>query len=165
MDVLNFRKMSSSYLIPVAMIAAMIFLGEDLSVAADLGAVSAPTISKQAPTPATATGAIEPAAQGMRVYIDPITKKLREPTQEELAAPPDVSATTLNPAPQKVLAGPHGSVGMVLDESHMVHSVATINPDGSVSMDCITGKANAEKALTKTPRSGQPAGKEARDEK
>jgi len=165
MEVLNFQKKSSLFLFPVAMIAAMIFLVADLSLAAEQGAVSAPAISKQAQTPATATGAIEPAAQGMRAYIDPKTGKLREPTEEELAAPPLLPGKTLSTAPQKEFAGPHGSVGMVLDESHMVHSVATVNPDGSVSMDCITGKLNSEKALTKTPRSGLPAGKEVRDEK
>lgn len=97
-------------------------------------------------------------AQGARVFIDPATGKIREPEPEEVqaltpAAPTGAQATAAQAARRRAAAeapisGPGGTVGMKLDDSFMVYSVATKNPDGSVSFECVTGPAKAAQALS-----------------
>jgi hypothetical protein len=99
----------------------------------------------------------------MRAFIDPTTGKLREPTPDDLVAAPVIPKTDVKPLKQ--IAGPNGTIGIVLDDSFMVHSVATVNPDGTISIDCVNGKENAEKSLTGAPRPKMPAGQGFRDEK
>jgi len=108
-------------------------------------------------------------ADGMKVFIDPETGKLREPTREEIqtlkAQPPASRATPEKGMPKTPqITGPGGGVGMRLDERYMVHSVAKKNPDGSVSMECITGSEKAAKAVSKEPAVA-PAGKEDRHDR
>ena len=54
-------------------------------------------------------------------------------------------------APAAPLEGPGGAIGMKLDDSQMVYSVATKNADGTISFECVTGAANAAKTLAGKP--------------
>jgi hypothetical protein len=162
MEEMNSRQKNIWFLFSVVLLAAMIFHVTGLPVAAEQAALNSQAISKQAPA--------QPSAQGMRAFIDPTTGKLREPTEEEQQKltpqlAPSSKKTVNIPVAPKMKSGPGNAVGMSLDESYMVHSVATINPDGSISTECVTGRENAEKALTAAPRPGQPAGKEDSHEK
>jgi hypothetical protein len=111
---------------------------------------ASPTAAKQATPPAA-------ASQGVRVFIDPVTGKIREPEPEEIqqltpAAPASAQRTAAQAAERRAaaqapLSGPDGAVGMKLDDSYMVYSVATRNPDGTISFECVTGPAKASQAL------------------
>jgi hypothetical protein len=88
---------------------------------------------------------------GMRVYVDPQTGQLREPTPEEAAA---LSAAIQADESLRTLAGPQqitgvgGAIGYRLDESFSSYSVATVKPDGSVSFECVTGDKAAKAAVS-----------------
>jgi hypothetical protein len=109
---------------------------------------------KPAAKPGTPTTPTTPASgSGQRAFIDPATGKLREPEPGEAEAlhlqPGARRALQAAPAPQQI-AGPGGAIGMAVPEEAMSYSVATLNPDGSVSMACVTGNAKAE-AIVKSP--------------
>ena len=80
----------------------------------------------------------EPAANerpGMKAYVDPSTGRLVPgPVAPEPAAP--------LPAPAPPLAeeaAPGGGTMVRLNGQFMSNVVATVNPDGSVRIDCVTG--------------------------
>jgi len=102
-----------------------------------------------APAPPTASElAREEASEGefvpgMRAFKDPKTGALREPEHDEVRtlqrklarAKPDRRMRALSTlAGPRVLEGPGGAVGVILDESHMSTIVATVGPDGRVSI-------------------------------
>ena len=103
------------------------------------------------PTPA-ASPASPAGDSGQRAFIDPATGQLREPTPDEVAAleaaAPRKPLTLASPPQFK--QGPGGAVGMAVPEDLMSYSVAAINPDGTVSTVCVTGKAKAE-GIVKSP--------------
>jgi hypothetical protein len=117
--------------------------------------------------PAPASDGVSTAG-GLRVFIDPKTKEIREPTLEEQRAMVPQQAP-LRAAPRTTalpqVSGPGGAVGVKLDQSFMVNEVATKNPDGSLSMECITGDENAAKAVTQGTAASQAVRKEDRHEK
>lgn len=94
------------------------------------------------------------SSQGVRVFIDPVTGKIREPEPEELRqltpAAPGVARRSMAPLAAP-LQGPGGAIGMVLDDSQMVYSVAKKNADGTISFECVTGAADAAKTLSSKP--------------
>lgn len=96
------------------------------------------------------------AAQGAVVVRDPDTGQLREPTADELVLlqGDQVQATE---APQPISAS--GFDGLQLDDSQMVHTVATRNADGTVSIQHASGRRDAERQVRAAGR-GLVAGKE-----
>ena len=112
---------------------------------------------KPAATAAKQSTSPQPPAQGIRVFIDPATGKIREPEQEEIrqltpAAPAMAAHMAASGAS---LQGPGNAVGMRLDDSQMVYSVATKNADGTISFECVTGADNAGKTLSSKPKEGR----------
>jgi hypothetical protein len=109
------------------------------------------------------SSAIAADSVGMRIVRDPVTGELRGPTHEEfkeLEAQERASAasaastgksTIKRVVPAAVEHRPDGSKKALLDESHMSYSVVTRQPDGSLAMDCVTGKDAAQKALSAPP--------------
>lgn len=108
------------------------------------------------------------AGAGMTVTKDPVTGELRLPNAQERAALERVKAKEKAAASalQKQANGKaapvaaknadavnpeiyhvDGSVEMQLDEESMVYSVAKRNPDGSISMECVTGSKSADRFL------------------
>lgn len=91
-----------------------------------------------------------PSAEGVRVFMDPETHKIRQPTQEEIrnlshrvAGPAKtVAAAGIDAAPQ-VLRGPEEAIGLEMDENSMSYMVATKSSKGQVAFDCVTGKKAA----------------------
>ena|ERR1700712_871997 len=101
--------------------------------------------------------AVPPAqAQGMRIVRDPVTGQLRAPTAEEYQAmqAEEAKASAARKAVAPAAAAPvpvrraDGSVKLMLDESNMSYSVVTRNADGSLTEQCVTGVAEAQKALS-----------------
>ena len=92
----------------------------------------------------------------MMMTKDPVTGKLRPPTAEERAelnkktasakakAAAAKPATSTNP---KMIKGPGGAVGMVLDDDSAVYSVATKSADKKISTREVTGMTAAVKAV------------------
>lgn len=117
----------------------------------------------QTAAPEKAKAAQTPAAQapdaGVRVFIDPVTKRIRppEPGEAEALAP---GAQAPQAAPQAIFHRT-GAVGLRLDDSFMSYFVATKNADGTLSFQCVAGKQAAESAVTQTV--SKPAPKEKAD--
>ena len=102
---------------------------------------------KESPNAATQATA---GAGGVVVFVDPATGKIRQPEAEEigrLVAPDGAKVITTAPLVQKALPG--GGVGIVLDSSFDSFLVVTKQPDGKLSMGCVSGEEKAEDAVTK----------------
>jgi hypothetical protein len=118
------------------------------------------TAAKTQPKPAAEAAPVKPApavAGGMMVFIDPVTKQIRQPDASEIgaltgAASGNFSAATM-PAADTTVYGPGLAVGMRLDESTMSYAVVSKRGDGSLKMDCVTGDKAAGAAL----QGAQPA--------
>ena len=108
---------------------------------------------KPAATAAKPSTSPQAPAQGIRVFIDPVTGKIREADPSEIQQlAPAAPARLLRAAPLSLpLRGPGNATGMKLDDSQMVYSVATKNADGTISFECVTGAANADKELSRKP--------------
>ncbi len=117
--------------------------------------------ARQTPPAAPASPADE---LGQRAFIDPATGQLREPTPQEAAALAAAARRTLGTlaAPVQLKQGPGGAVGMVVPDNLLSYSVATINPDGTVSMTCVTGK-NAADAAVRAPKPDQAGARKEHD--
>lgn len=108
---------------------------------------------KPAATAAKQSTPPQAPAQGMRVFIDPATGKIRAPEPEELRqlAPAAPAVALRTDSPGTILRGPGNAIGMKVGDSQMVYSVATKNADGTISFECVTGADNAGKALSNKP--------------
>jgi hypothetical protein len=99
-------------------------------------------VSKKEVRPATK---ISTSPRGVRVFVDPETHKIRQPTQEEVRSLSEQStgaagAAKANVTGPQVLRGPEDAIGLELDESSMSYTVATKGSDGKVAVDCVTAK-------------------------
>jgi hypothetical protein len=75
-------------------------------------------------------------SSGMRVHVDPRTGRfVPEPVVPE-AHPLPARVPTLAEVP-----APGGGMMVPLNGHFMSNLVATVNPDGSIRMDCVTGDA------------------------
>ena len=104
-------------------------------------AASAPAIA--APPPADHCPAIDPPvaaapaapAAGVRVFVDPVTGRLRRATSEEKRRIALVSRDRSGRT-YEVRTRPDGTRLVKLDETFAMSVVATANPDGTVSYRC-----------------------------
>lgn len=85
---------------------------------------------------------------GQQAAIDPQTGKLREPTPEEARKLSEGMKEHLKPSKPgpRVVQLADGTMSMELTEEHMDFTVVKINPDGTMSMECVKG-ANAANAF------------------
>ena len=82
--------------------------------------------------------------EGLVIYIDPATGKIRQPEPgefETLVGPRPVKPLEVRPL--EVRYGPGGAVGVMLDTSFESYMVVTKQPDGKLSMQCVTGDPKA----------------------
>lgn len=90
------------------------------------------------------------ASAGMRVAVDPETGRVRTVTAAEakvLAAASPASPKRSAANAPITFVDPSGAIGMVLDSSYMVYSVATVGEDGKIRMECVTGEDHAHDAV------------------
>ena len=90
-------------------------------------------------------------AQGLVVFIDPVTGKIRQPEPAEigaLTAPPPATAAPAVDAPLLMKTGPGGAVGVVLDSRFESFLVVTKTPDGKLAMECVTGGRKADETVS-----------------
>lgn len=101
------------------------------------------------PVQVSAEADVAPNA-GMRVAIDAATGLPRALTAKEAAELDALGAksreTARAPAVRTFTAR-GGAVGADLGESHMVYSVATVDADGKLRMECVTGADHADAAV------------------
>jgi hypothetical protein len=138
------------------------------------GLMSFPNVRVVNAPKATPLSATDKSA-GVRVYIDPQTKQIREQTPEEAQAEAKAataarsattrarSATAAN-AEGTPIYGPGNAVGMILGEETMVYAVAHKQEQGAPAWECVTGDEAAAKALAATPVSTSNTA-EVRDER
>jgi hypothetical protein len=89
--------------------------------------------------PATPSAHVAPsvAQSGMQVHVDPRTGRF---VPEPVVAPP--ARPLPSPVPQLAEVPASGGGMMVPLNGHfMSNVVATVNPDGTIRMDCVTGDA------------------------
>lgn len=117
-----------------------------------------------------ASAADAPAAEGMVVTRDAVTGKLRAPTADEvielekkakeIEAKKALSKSSKalltgksSAAPKTMIHSASGARGAHLGDEHATYSVVTRQADGSLSQECIEGKAAADDAV----KTGLPA--------
>jgi hypothetical protein len=125
-------------------LAALVALAITLSAGAGTG-----VFAQTAHTEKQEKGDPKSQAAGQQSAIDAKTGKVQQPTQEE--------ADTLNEAIKKLYDRPteglkttylaDGTVMVELPDEFMEVSVIKINPDGSKSVECVTGMKAAEESL------------------
>lgn len=78
--------------------------------------------------------AAPPSSPGMRAYVDPQTGRLTQEPPTGVPAPPRTTA----PRPRLAeVPAPGGGMMIQLDGRFMSDLVATVQPDGSVAIDCV----------------------------
>ena len=93
---------------------------------------------------------------GLKVFIDPVTGQIRQPTAAEIGTLSEPKAEAVQ-SQLTLIAGPGGGVGAVLDDSTMMYMVVTKRPDGKLDMDCVTGdKAAANRLANPKPVAVRP---------
>jgi hypothetical protein len=95
---------------------------------------------------------------GLVVFIDPVTGRIRQPEPGEigkLVGPPPVTSLTVRPL--EVRYGPGGMVGVMLDSSFDSYMVVSKQPDGTLSMQCVTGDPKANAAVAAGPGAAPPS--------
>lgn len=117
----------------------------------------------------TAAPAQAPAADNLRVVVDPETGKLRAPTAAEIKASDDrasaaraaraaaqgAARSTATPAAEPLVkAYPNGARRARLTDAFHSHSVAVVRADGTLDTQCYETKDAATKALqgARTPQ-------------
>ncbi len=105
------------------------------------------------------SGIAHAQASAMRVVKDPVTGELRAPTATEAAELDAADAkakaaasvgkrkAASSASAPTVITHANGMLQATLDESSHVFSVAVRKADGSIDMQCITGKSAADEAL------------------
>jgi hypothetical protein len=110
--------------------------------AADTAAIPAPT-----PTEATADGD-QPGQAGVKVFVDPATGEIREPTPADIAAleAEQRKATVAKPQgtrSSQTIVHPDGTVEVVLDGSHDQSVQGCVQPDGGIKTDHVCDTDNS----------------------
>jgi hypothetical protein len=113
--------------------------------------------------------AIAPAGTGgVMVFIDPVTKQMRQPLPGEVeqllgtpVTPPSKNTSVAQPVMSLV---PGGGVSVVLDESTHSYMVVTKKADGTMLMDCLPSAQQATDAVMNGLSTGEILhGKEVHD--
>ena len=153
---------------PLALALSLSLVGSG-AVAADLKSVDG-LLQFENVHVVTAPAAASPQATpqgGMRAYKDSADSPLRGPSTEEMAASAATSAVGARrasasdaAAPVRTFAAPGGGIGAVLDDSFMQYSVVVRQPDGTLGEVCVTGSAEAEALVAKSPVPKSAAPKE-----
>ncbi|HEU5293941.1 MAG TPA: hypothetical protein VFU71_04050 [Burkholderiaceae bacterium] len=85
---------------------------------------------------------------GLKAYKDHETGKLRKATPEEQQEEAQSAPRANNPAGATIVVSPGGRKSATLDESFMSYSVVRKGADGKLDTMCVTGEAQARKALS-----------------
>jgi hypothetical protein len=125
-------------------------------------AAGAPSVRATVPA-AVAQG----SGAGLRIFIDPVTGKIRPAEQEELQSLAAQQAAILQTRPPlETFTTAAGVTGIRLDPSFDSYMVAIRRGDGSLDLDCVPGAKQAVEALSAgTKPAGMTQKKAVLDEK
>ena len=87
-----------------------------------------------------------PAAGGLMIFIDPVTRQPRQPDAAEIQALRPLALP--GPAPVERALSPGPGFAVTLDPSFDSYMVGTRRADGSFAMECVTGAAKAAEVMT-----------------
>jgi hypothetical protein len=124
-----------------------------LAVACALGAASLAVAEGRTPAKPqntrTVVNQVKVTSDGLRVYVDPATGKIKQPTPAEARALDEAIASlpTRDLRSAQVTQHADGSVSITNDGSLMNYAMVRINADGSVSQACIDNAAAADAFL------------------
>ena len=96
-------------------------------------------------------GRASPREAGMKAYKDKDTGQLRKATSEELQEEAQTTPPANNAAAASVTVSPDGRKSAALDESFMSYAVVRKGADGKLDSVCVTGEAQAQRALKGAP--------------
>jgi hypothetical protein len=119
-------------------------VGLSLAVAAAAAlAVPAPPSPEVCPPidPPAPTGPAAQAEAGLRVFIDPVTGKMRPATPEERRKVAEAASGSRAGRSYEMRIRPDGTRIVELDDAFRMSVVATANPDGTISYRCVTESA------------------------
>ncbi len=98
--------------------------------------------------PAAGSPAPRIGTEGQRVHIDPVTKKIKEPEREDIAALSAAApAATGTASPIQAVRLPNGTLKVALPEEFMEATVISLRPDGKFAIRCVTGMDQANKVV------------------
>jgi hypothetical protein len=122
------------------------------------------TAAAQTTDPASGWMTTPATADGMRVFIDPQTRKLRRPDAADIEKLIAQRQQGVPPVAPQVRVNANGSLSAVLDDSFASYLIATRQPDGTLRVDCLPAKAAAAALGSAAPKSGEIARQRAADE-
>ena len=103
-------------------------------------------LAQTAAKPADAPPPAPAKTSGLTVFVDPVTRQIRQPTASEIGALVSPAASSVKAAAPsapstapRIIRGPGGAVGIQLDDSAMSFMVATRKADGKLAVECVTG--------------------------
>jgi hypothetical protein len=106
-------------------------------------------------------------SSGVVVFVDPATGNIVEPSAEQIqtltgASQPPVGSK----APLMMIQGPGTTVGIVMPPESYSYAIATVGPEGKLTLDCVTGEKTAADRVAPGVSGDKPsAAKGSRDEK
>lgn len=106
------------------------------------------TAAQPVATQANEASNFDPSA-GQKVFIDPVTHKIVQPTAEDIkalenAAPKKTTSVTTQP---KAFVNPRGGIAVKLDDSFMSYAVAGKDDGGKLKTNCIESDSAAKDAV------------------
>jgi hypothetical protein len=110
--------------------------------------VGAVVLADNSAKPAPASKEVTVPVAGVMVSVDPQTGQIRQPSPEEIKALTEgLQKQFGSPTPVKVVEYPNGMVSVELPDDYMQYTVLQVNPDGTRTVECVTGATAADALL------------------
>ena len=114
------------------------------SVAQSTSTTTKKSAKKAAATQAAPATTNSDTSVGQKIYLDPVTRKPIQPTQEDVQALANAGKKTSGLTTQpKAFKNPHGGLAVKLDDSFMMSAVAGKDANGKVVTGCVEDEAKA----------------------
>jgi hypothetical protein len=108
------------------------------------GAQSTSTTTEKTAATQAAPATASDTSVGQKIYLDPVTRKPIQPTQEDVQALANAGKKTSGPTTQpKAFVNPRGGIAVKLDDSFMMNAVAAKDANGKITTGCIDDEAKA----------------------
>jgi len=94
---------------------------------------------------------------GIVVFVDPVTRQVRQATPADIATLSPAPASVIQPGqapPPTMIQGPGGAVGVVLGPEFQIQMTAARTPEGGLKVDEVSGEKAAEKRAPGSTQSG-----------
>jgi len=145
------QKLSRGRLVAAALAATCAFGAASLA-AADGGKASAPKAQR------VVVNQVRVSADGLKVFIDPATGKVRQPAPGEVRALDEALASLGDKSLKNIQATQYadGTISIALNGAFMNSAVVRVNPNGTVSQACTDDAAAAAAFMN----GGAPAAEE-----